>query len=65
MLAEDPELKREFEEKLRVDEAFANDPGARLYFFYRRSPYWDEKLNAYPVGRLMDGGALAHTARAR
>ena len=59
MLAEDPELKREFEEKLRTDEEFAKDPRARLYFFYRRSPYWDEKLNVYPVVRLLDEAALA------
>jgi hypothetical protein len=54
MLAEDPALKREFEEKLRTDEDFASDPQARLDFFYRRSPYWDEKQNVYPIARLLD-----------
>ncbi len=58
MLAEDPELKREFEEKLRTDEKFAKSPGARLHFFYRRSPYWDEKQNVYPVARLLDETVL-------
>lgn len=58
MLAEDPELKREFEEKLRANEGFAKSPGARLDFFYRRSPYWDEKLNVYPVARLTDEALL-------
>ena len=58
MLAENPELKREFEEKLRSDEQFAGDPRARLGFFYRRSPYWDQTLNVYPIARLMDDAVL-------
>ena len=52
MLAEDPELKREFDEKLRTDEEFAKNSRARLHFFYSRSPYWDKKYNLYPVARL-------------
>lgn len=58
MLADDPALKREFEERLHTDEEFAKSPGARLNFFYRRSPYWDERLNVYPVGRLLDETVL-------
>jgi hypothetical protein len=58
MLAEDPELKQEFEEKLRTDPEFAKSPGARLNFFYQRSPYWDERYNVYPVARLMDATVL-------
>ncbi len=54
MLAADPDLKREFEEKLRSDETFAKSSGARLHFFYRRSPYWDKRHNLYPVARLPD-----------
>ncbi len=52
MLEVDPELKKEFEQKLKDDESFRNDPNARLNFFYKRSPYWDEKLNVYPVLRV-------------
>jgi hypothetical protein len=58
MLEKDPELKREFEERLSSDEEFAKSAGARLNFFYRRSPYWDDRLNVYPVARLIDEGAL-------
>jgi hypothetical protein len=65
MLADDPELKREFEEKLRTDEDFAKSPRARLDFFYRRSPYWDEKLNAYPVARLQDQSVVRRWAAQR
>ena len=51
MLAKNPELKREFEEKLK-DEKFAKNPNARLNFFYERSPYYDKRIGLYPVGRI-------------
>jgi hypothetical protein len=53
MLPEDPTQRETFESRLREDTEFAASPWARLYFFYRRSPYWDEKLNVYPVGRIV------------
>jgi hypothetical protein len=65
MLAADPELKREFEERLQTDEEFAKSPRARLYFFYRRSPYWDERLNEYPVARLADPETADRLGRER
>jgi hypothetical protein len=52
MLASDPALAAEFRGKLDSDEAFARDPQARLDFFYRRSPSWDERLGLYPVYRV-------------
>jgi hypothetical protein len=53
MLAKDESLRRDFEQKLKSDPKFAADPGARLNFFYERSPYWDRQLNLYPVGRVL------------
>lgn len=51
MLAGDPKLAEEFRHRLETDEAFAHSPQARLDFFYRRSPSWDERLDLYPVYR--------------
>jgi hypothetical protein len=51
MLAQDATLKEEFERRLREDAAFAGSPDARLEFFYRRHPSWDERFNLYPVYR--------------
>ncbi len=51
MLANDPELAREFEQRLQEDPGFAADPDARLEFFHRRHSSWDERLNLYPVMR--------------
>ena len=48
----DPAVKAEFEKRLREDKAFAGDPTARLEFFYRRHPSWDERYQLYPVLRV-------------
>ena len=51
MLAKDPELRQDFEKRLAEDPAFVRDPAARLDFFYRRHPSFDERFNLYPVYR--------------
>jgi hypothetical protein len=53
MMADDPELKRKFEELLASDAEFAASPSERLRFFHKRSPYWDPQMNLYPVGRII------------
>ena len=53
MLEKNPALREEYEKKLASDPAFAANPHARLQFFYRRSPYWDQQMNLYPVGRII------------
>jgi hypothetical protein len=52
MLKKDPALQKEFAQRLSEDAEFARDPNARLEFFYRRHPSWDERLNLYPVYRV-------------
>ncbi len=52
MLRKDPELKKEFEQKLKSDENFRNDPDERLKFFYVRSPYFDKNYCVYPIMRI-------------
>ena len=53
MLAKDPKLREEFQQKLTSDPKFAGSPRARLEFFYRRSQYWDPQMNLYPIGRII------------
>jgi hypothetical protein len=55
MLAADPSLRAQFNEKLK-DPAFAGDRWARLYFFYQRSPWFDPEYLRYPVLRLDAAG---------
>ncbi|GLQ46870.1 hypothetical protein GCM10007862_19210 [Dyella lipolytica] len=59
MMAKDPKLKAEFEQKLHDDPAFAVDSHARLNFFFQRSPWYGvQRVGAYPVLRL-DAAQLA------
>ena len=51
MLAKDPKLKAEWEEKL-ADPKFASDARARHRFFYRKTPWFDEAVGLVPVFRL-------------
>lgn len=53
MLATDPTLKAAFARELQDDPAFAASPGARLMFFFERSPWYAaQQVGAYPVLRL-------------
>ena len=52
MMENDPSLRRDFEEMLATEPGFAANPAARLEFFYKRSPYWDQQMSLYPVGRI-------------
>ena len=51
MLAGNPKLAAEFARRLSDDPAFAASASARLNFFYRRHPAWDERFNLCPVYR--------------
>jgi hypothetical protein len=54
LLVNSPQLKQTFAEKLAADAEFAASPKAIRDWFYRNSPYWDQKINIYPVGRIED-----------
>ena len=53
MLKENPALAREFQARLAADSAFASNPGARVDFFYRRTPWADPEQNLLPVARAL------------
>lgn len=58
LLAADPALKGEFERKKIEEPAFAADPEAILNWFFSKTAYWDQHMNLYPVGRLIDRRVL-------
>ena len=62
MMAKDPKLREEFEQRVATDKQFAADSSARLNFFCQRSPWWDRELGLYPVGRVttLEGLPLSH-----
>lgn len=51
MLARRPDIAAEFTQKLATDPEFAKNPAARLDFFYRRHPSYDQRFNLYPIMR--------------
>ncbi len=53
MIAADPGLKKEFEQKLQLDSTFSKNPHARLNWFYLRSRWADPWLDKYPIGRVV------------
>jgi len=54
LLEENPELRREFEEKRSSDEGFAASAYSQLRFIYERSPWSEPTYMRYPVYRLFD-----------
>lgn len=53
MLANDAKLADEFRTRLASDSAFASNPGARVDFFYRRSPWADPEQDLMPIARAL------------
>jgi hypothetical protein len=51
MLAENPALRAEFEKALRDDPKLAASREQRLDWFYRRTPFFDERWRLHPIGR--------------
>ncbi|NTW23318.1 MAG: M14 family metallopeptidase [Lentimicrobium sp.] len=58
MLANNADLKKEFEEKLNSDKEFAKDQWKILNWFYSKTPYWDNRYAIYPIGKIYDNQTI-------
>jgi hypothetical protein len=54
MMADQPELRKQFEEKLASDQKFAADPRARLEWWFEQSKYQPEDSGRYPIVRVWE-----------
>jgi len=54
MLLEDEELKKEFEGLKTIDDEFAKNAYAQLYWLYKRSPNFEADYRLYPVMRIIE-----------
>ena len=54
MLAKDDSLRKEFEAKKASDPEFAKNPGRIVNWFYQHTPYWDDRKDVYPVGKIVE-----------
>ncbi|WP_300564545.1 M14 family metallopeptidase [Flavobacterium sp.] len=52
-LLENPEVKARFEEKMKTDKAFAENPAGQLDWVYKNSPYYEKAHLQYPVCRII------------
>jgi hypothetical protein len=59
MLEENPILARAFWDAVAEDPQMATDARARLMFFYKFSPYYDQAHNRYPIVRVLEEGTAA------
>lgn len=62
MLESDAELRAEFEAKKKAEPDFAANPQWIRHWFYQRTPYWDNRISVYPVGRIMERDAVGGLA---
>jgi hypothetical protein len=54
MMADNPELRKQFEARLASDPQFAADPRARLDWWYRQSQYEAGDAGRYPIVRIWE-----------
>jgi hypothetical protein len=52
MMDKDPKLKADFELKYNSDSTFRQNQYEIYNWFYSKTPYWDQKLNVYPIVRV-------------
>jgi hypothetical protein len=52
MIRENPELKIQLEILKNKNPEFANDSYAQLMWFYKQTPYYDQNVGLYPVGKI-------------
>ena len=54
MMAKNPNLRVEFEEWKKKNPEAAQNQWLQTNWFFERTPYWDQKKDVYPVGRILD-----------
>jgi hypothetical protein len=54
MMADSPELRKQFEEKVAADLQFASDRAARLQWWFQRSKYEAGDAGRYPIVRVWE-----------
>jgi predicted deacylase len=54
MMADQPDLRKEFEQKLASDPQFTADPRARLQWWFEKSKYQPEDSGRYPIVRVWE-----------
>ena len=51
-LADNPSIKKEFEEKLTADSVFGKNPRAQLNWVYKKTPHYEKAYLRLPVFKI-------------
>lgn len=54
MIKKNPELLEQYKKAINENPQVYNNQWAKLYWFYERTPYWDQQKDVYPVGKIYD-----------
>ncbi len=54
MFEKDPDLKIRFEEQIKNTPEEMSSPWEKLNWLYKQTPYWDWRINEYPVCKVMN-----------
>jgi len=52
MIKENPQLKIEFDKAVQENPELYNNQWSKVFWFFERTPYWDNQKDIYPVGRI-------------
>ena len=52
MIKENPQLLEEYEQALKDNPEIYSNQWAKIFWFFERTPYWDQLKNLYPVGKI-------------
>ncbi len=58
MLAADENLRKELDQAMAADSTLAGNQWRILNWFYERTPYWDDRKDVYPVGKITNRNVL-------
>lgn len=64
LMKEDTLAASEFWSRVKSDSVFAKSANERLNYWYKHSPYWDERTNLYPIGRIIHKDIFRRAAQA-
>lgn len=53
MIKENPALEDAFEKAVEEDPEYYRSQWNQLFWFFERTPYWDQQKDIYPVGRIL------------
>jgi len=52
MIKKEPELLEEYKQAVKNHPEIYNNQWAKVFWFFERTPYWDQQKDVYPVGKI-------------